>query len=94
MWGRESGQAIHDVKKRTGYIAYNRIIINIPCRLFALICNGKAIKYSGATDLDAGEANGDVRGTASVFALKGDTCSVDRSLSLDDMNALFKKIDG
>jgi hypothetical protein len=29
-----------------------------------------------------------------VFALKGDTCSVDRSLSLDDMNALFKEIDG
>ena len=63
-------------------------------KALALIRDGKPIKYSGATGPIEFDQYGDVSGPAMVFTLKGETFSVDRNLSLDDMNALFKKIDG
>jgi ABC-type branched-subunit amino acid transport system substrate-binding protein len=60
----------------------------------ALIKNGKPIRYSGATGPVEFDANGDVSGAALIWNVKGDQLGVDRTLTVDDMKALFKQIDG
>jgi branched-chain amino acid transport system substrate-binding protein len=60
----------------------------------ALIKEGKPIRYSGATGPVEFDANGDVGGAALIWNVKGDQLGVDRTLTVDDMNALFKQIDG
>lgn len=60
----------------------------------ALIKAGKPIRYVGATGPVEFDANGDVSGAALIWNIQGDNLAVDRVLSLEDMNALYKQIDG
>jgi branched-chain amino acid transport system substrate-binding protein len=60
----------------------------------ALIKDGKPIKYVGATGPVEFDANGDVGGAALIWNVKGEALGVDRTLTIDDMGALFRKIDG
>jgi ABC-type branched-subunit amino acid transport system substrate-binding protein len=59
-----------------------------------LIKDGKPIRYSGATGPVEFDANGDVGGAALIWNVKGDQLSVERTLTIEDMTALFKQIDG
>ncbi|WP_342361742.1 ABC transporter substrate-binding protein [Terrarubrum flagellatum] len=63
-------------------------------KAIALIKEGKPIKYVGATGPLEFDANGDVSGAALIWTVKGDNLAVDRTLTIDDMNALMKKVDG
>ena len=63
-------------------------------RAVALIKEGKPIRYSGATGPVEFDANGDVSGAALIWNVKGEELVVDRTLTLEDMRALFKQIDG
>ena len=60
----------------------------------ALIKEGKPIHYSGATGPVEFDANGDVSGAALIWNVKGEELVVDRTLTVEDMSALFKQIDG
>jgi ABC-type branched-subunit amino acid transport system substrate-binding protein len=62
-------------------------------KALALIKEGKPIKYVGATGPLVFDANGDVSGIALIWTVKGDNLETVRTLSTDDMKALFKKID-
>ena len=63
-------------------------------KAIALIKAGKPIRYVGATGPVSFDANGDVSGAVLIWIVKGDALAVDRTMSLDDMTALFKQIDG
>ncbi|SDR59824.1 branched-chain amino acid transport system substrate-binding protein [Rhizobiales bacterium GAS113] len=63
-------------------------------KALALIKEGKPIKYVGATGPVEFDANGDVSGLALIWTVKGDNLDTVRTLTVDDMKALFKKIDG
>lgn len=63
-------------------------------KAIALIKEGKPIKYTGATGPLEFDANGDVSGAALIWTVKGDNLAVERTLTLEDMNAVMKKIDG
>jgi branched-chain amino acid transport system substrate-binding protein len=60
----------------------------------ALIKDGKPIRYSGATGPVEFDANGDVSGAALIWTVKGDELATDRTLSIEDVAALIKQIDG
>jgi hypothetical protein len=62
-------------------------------KALALIKEGKSIRYVGATGPLEFDANGDVSGIALIWTVKGDNLETVRTLSADDMKALFKKID-
>jgi branched-chain amino acid transport system substrate-binding protein len=59
-----------------------------------LIKAGKPIKYHGATGPIEFDANGDVTGPALVWKITNGQIVTDRVISLEDMQALFKRIDG
>ncbi len=58
-----------------------------------LIKAGKPIKYHGATGPIEFDANGDVTGPALVWKIKGGQIETDRIISIEDMQALFKRIE-
>ena len=59
-----------------------------------LIKAGKPIKYHGATGPIEFDANGDVTGPALVWKIVNGEIVTDHVISIDQMQALFKKIDG
>ena len=59
-----------------------------------LIKAGKLIKYHGATGPIEFDANGDVTGPALVWKIVNGEIVTDHVISIDEMQALFKKIDG
>lgn len=59
-----------------------------------LIKAGKPIKYHGATGPIEFDANGDVTGPALVWKIVNGEIVTDHVISIDEMQALFKKIDG
>jgi ABC-type branched-subunit amino acid transport system substrate-binding protein len=63
-------------------------------KAIALIKAGKPVRYVGATGGLSFDANGDVSGPALIWTVKGDSLTVDRTMTLDEMTALIKQIDG
>ena len=64
-------------------------------KALGLIKEGKPIQYVGATGPVAFDANGDVNGAALIWNVKGDgELTVEDTITIEDMNALMKKIDG
>lgn len=59
-----------------------------------LIKAGKPIKYFGATGPLEFDANGDVTGPALVWKIKDGKIETDRVISIEEMQALFKKVEG
>ena len=59
-----------------------------------LIKAGKPIKYHGATGPIEFDANGDVTGPALVWKIVNGEIVTDHVISIDQMQALFKKIEG
>jgi len=59
----------------------------------ALIKEGKPIKYYGATGPIEFDANGDVTGPALVWKIKDGEIVTDRIISIEEMQALFKKVE-
>lgn len=59
-----------------------------------LIKAGKAIKYHGATGPIEFDANGDVTGPALVWKIVNGEIVTDHVISIDQMQTLFKKIEG
>jgi len=62
-------------------------------KALALIKDGKPIKYSGATGPIEFDANGDVTGPALVWKIKDGEIVTDRVISIEEMQALFKKVE-
>ena len=60
----------------------------------ALIKDGKAIRYSGATGPLEFDPNGDVSGAALIWNVKGDQLGTDQTLTVEEMSKLIKQIDG
>jgi branched-chain amino acid transport system substrate-binding protein len=58
-----------------------------------LIKAGKAIKYYGATGPIEFDANGDVTGPALVWKIKGGKIETDRVITIEEMQALFKRVE-
>jgi len=58
-----------------------------------LIKAGKPIKYSGATGPIEFDANGDVTGPALVWKVKDGQIVTDRIITIEDMQALFKRVE-
>lgn len=86
---REAVRKVHDPKGTvvgTGPEEYKKAI--------ALIKEGKPIKYHGATGPIEFDANGDVSGPALIWKIKGGEIVTDSVISIEDMQALFRKIDG
>jgi branched-chain amino acid transport system substrate-binding protein len=63
-------------------------------KALALIKEGKAIRYSGATGPLEFDAHGDVSGLALVWNIKGDDLGVDHTFTAEEMAALIKQVDG
>jgi branched-chain amino acid transport system substrate-binding protein len=63
-------------------------------KAIALIKAGKPVRYVGATGGLSFDAYGDVSGPALIWGVKGDSLAVDRTMTLDDVAALFHQIDG
>jgi branched-chain amino acid transport system substrate-binding protein len=57
-----------------------------------LIKAGRPIRYSGATGPFEFDANGDVTGPALVWRIENGEIKTDRTISIDDMQALFKQV--
>ena len=62
-------------------------------KALGLIKEGKPIRYVGATGPVAFDANGDSAGAALIWTVKGDALAVERTLTIDDVAALFRQID-
>lgn len=58
-----------------------------------LIKAGKPIKYIGATGPIEFDANGDVTGPALVWKISGGKIETDRIISIEEMQALFKRVE-
>ena len=58
-----------------------------------LIKAGKPIKYFGATGPIEFDANGDVTGPALVWKVKDGQIVTDRTIPIEEMQALFKRIE-
>jgi ABC-type branched-subunit amino acid transport system substrate-binding protein len=90
-----SGPAIKDAVRQvhaaqgtpvgTGPAEYRRAV--------ELIKAGRPIKYHGATGPIEFDANGDVTGPALVWKIKDGKIETDRVISIEDMQALFKRIE-
>lgn len=63
-------------------------------RALDLIKAGKPVKYSGATGPLEFDANGDVTGPALVWKIENGEIKTDRVISIEDMQKLFKQVDG
>ena len=90
-----SGPAIRD-SMRKFQIAGGTVIGTGPDeykKALALIKEGKPVRYVGATGPVSFDANGDSGGAALIWTVKGDALTVDRTLTIDDIAALFKQID-
>ena len=59
-----------------------------------LIKAGKPIKYFGATGPIEFDANGDVTGPALVWKVRDGQIVTDRVITIEDMQALFKRVEG
>jgi branched-chain amino acid transport system substrate-binding protein len=59
-----------------------------------LIEAGEPIRYVGATGPVVFDANGDVNGAALIWTVTDGELTVDRTLTIEDMNALMQQIDG
>ena len=59
-----------------------------------LIKAGKPIKYFGATGPIEFDVNGDVTGPALVWKVKDGQIVTDRIITIEDMQALFKRVEG
>jgi branched-chain amino acid transport system substrate-binding protein len=62
-------------------------------KAISLIKDGKPIKYFGATGPIEFDANGDVTGPALVWKIKDGEIVTDRVISIEEMQALFKKVE-
>lgn len=62
-------------------------------RAVELIRAGRPIKYTGATGPIEFDANGDVTGPALVWKITGGKIETDRIISIEDMQALMKRIE-
>ncbi len=62
-------------------------------RALDLIKAGRPIKYHGATGPIEFDANGDVTGPALVWKITGGKIETDRVISIEEMQALFKKVE-
>jgi len=58
-----------------------------------LIKAGKPIKYFGATGPIEFDANGDVTGPALVWKIKDGQIVTDRTITIEEMQALFRRIE-
>lgn len=58
-----------------------------------LIKAGRPIKYNGATGPIEFDANGDVTGPALVWKITGGKIETDRVISIEEMQALFKRVE-
>lgn len=86
---KDAVRKIHDAKGEvvgTGPAEYKKAL--------ELIKAGKPIKYSGATGPLEFDANGDVTGPALVWKVENGELKTDRIISIEDMQALFKKVEG
>jgi branched-chain amino acid transport system substrate-binding protein len=63
-------------------------------KALGLIKEGKPIKYSGATGPVEFDANGDVAGPLLIWSVKDGKLTVDKTITLDEIIAVTKKIDG
>ncbi len=64
-------------------------------KALGLIKEGKPIRYVGATGPVVFDANGDVNGAALIWNVASDgALTVQDTITIEDMNALMKKIDG
>ena len=63
-------------------------------KALGLIKDGKPIQYVGATGPVVFDENGDVNGAALIWNVKGDELVVEKTFSVEDMNALMKEVDG
>jgi branched-chain amino acid transport system substrate-binding protein len=63
-------------------------------KALALISEGKPIKYFGATGPVEFDSNGDVAGPILIWSIKGDALAVDKTISLEKIIQITKKIDG
>jgi branched-chain amino acid transport system substrate-binding protein len=63
-------------------------------KALALIKEGKPIQYVGATGPVVFDANGDVNGAALIWNVKDGELVVENTLTIEDMNALMKQVDG
>ncbi len=59
-----------------------------------LLKNGQSIRYVGATGPIEFDASGDVSGPALIYKIKDGELVTDRIMTLEDMQALMKQIDG
>ena len=62
-------------------------------RALELIKAGRPIKYNGATGPIEFDANGDVTGPALVWKITGGKIETDRVISIEEMQALFKRVE-
>jgi branched-chain amino acid transport system substrate-binding protein len=61
-------------------------------RALELIKAGKPIRYSGATGPFEFDSNGDVTGPALVWKIENGEIKTDRTISIDDMQGLFRQV--
>lgn len=62
-------------------------------KALALLKEGKPVRYVGATGPVSFDANGDSVGAALIWTVKGEALNVDRTMSIEDIAALFRQID-
>ncbi|WP_245449458.1 ABC transporter substrate-binding protein [Chelatococcus asaccharovorans] len=91
-----SGTAIRDAIRKV-HVAGGETVSTGPAefkKALGLIGKGAPIKYLGATGPVEFDANGDVSGPALAWRVDGTDLVIDRSFSTEDMQKLFKEIDG
>ena len=89
-----TGPAIKDAVRRI-HTAGGTIVGTGPeefKKALELIKAGKPIRYSGATGPFEFDPNGDVTGPALVWKIEDGEIKTDRTISIDDMQALFRQV--
>jgi branched-chain amino acid transport system substrate-binding protein len=89
-----NGPAIKDAVRRI-HAADGTIVGTGPeefKKALELIKAGKPIRYSGATGPFEFDPNGDVTGPALVWKIENGEIKTDRTISIDDMQALFRQV--
>jgi branched-chain amino acid transport system substrate-binding protein len=90
-----SGPSIKDAVRRV-HVAGGAPVGTGPTefkKALELIKAGKPIKYFGATGPIEFDANGDVTGPALVWKVKDGQIVTDRTITIEDMQALFKRVE-
>jgi len=59
-----------------------------------LLRSGQAVRYAGATGPVQFDEHGDVSGPALIWRIKDEQIVTDRQIPIEEMQALFKQIDG